>query len=87
MADTKKSKRKSWFGHAVLLATTALPALALAAYNAGEGRVQRLLDQTKGRSFDDISGRLPSETQMYVPKVEAVIRRREGVALTSLKLQ
>lgn len=61
--------------------------LALAAYNAGEGRVQRLLDQAKVRTFDDISGRLPAETQMYVPKVEAVIRRREGVALTSLKLQ
>ncbi len=59
--------------------------LALAAYNAGEGRVQRLLDQTRGKTFDDIAGKLPAETQMYVPKVEAVIRRREGVALSDLK--
>lgn len=59
--------------------------LALAAYNAGEGRVQRLLDQTRGKSYDDIATKLPAETQMYVPKVEAVIRRREGMALSDLK--
>ncbi len=58
--------------------------LALAAYNAGEGRLQRLLDQTKGKTFDDIASRLPAETQMYVPKVEAVVKRREGKTLAAL---
>ena len=59
--------------------------LAIAAYNAGEGRVRRLLDQYDAHSYDEIASRLPAETQMYVPKVEATILRREGVALTDLK--
>ncbi|MCU0783788.1 MAG: lytic transglycosylase domain-containing protein [Verrucomicrobia bacterium] len=59
--------------------------LALAAYNAGEGTVQRLLDRHKTRSFDSVATRLPAETQMFVPKVEATVLRREGVALTKLK--
>jgi membrane-bound lytic murein transglycosylase D len=60
--------------------------LALAAYNAGEGRVRKLLDKRKATSFDSIATYLPAETQMYVPKVEAVVERREGVKLSSLKL-
>jgi membrane-bound lytic murein transglycosylase D len=58
--------------------------LALAAYNAGEGRVQKLLDRYKTRSYDAIAGHLPAETQMYVPRVEAVIRQREGAKLEQL---
>jgi membrane-bound lytic murein transglycosylase D len=60
--------------------------LALAAYNAGEGRVSRLLNNRKERSFDAIANALPAETQMYVPKVEATILRREGRTLAELKL-
>lgn len=60
--------------------------LALAAYNSGEGTVQRLLEKHKARSFDTIATRLPAETQMFVPKVEAVILRREGVPLAALKV-
>ena len=60
--------------------------LALAAYNAGEGRVDQLLKQQKARTFDAIARRLPAETQMYVPKVEATLHKREGVALGDLKL-
>jgi membrane-bound lytic murein transglycosylase D len=59
--------------------------LALAAYNAGEGCVDRLLKKSRTRSFDAISGRLPAETQMYVPKLEATLSKREGVSLSSLK--
>lgn len=59
--------------------------LALAAYNAGEGTVQKLLDRHKARSFDGIATHLPAETQMFVPKVEATVLRREGVALAKLK--
>lgn len=58
--------------------------LALAAYNAGEGRVGRLLERTGGRSFDDIAAHLPAETRMYVPKVRAVVQVREGVDLRTL---
>jgi membrane-bound lytic murein transglycosylase D len=58
--------------------------LALAAYNAGEGTVQGLLDRHKARTFDAIATHLPAETQMYVPKVEATILRREGLKLNQL---
>jgi membrane-bound lytic murein transglycosylase D len=55
--------------------------LALAAYNSGEGTVQRLLDKHNAKTFDAIATRLPAETQMFVPKIEATILRREGRAL------
>ena len=58
--------------------------LALAAYNAGEGTVQKLLDGQKNKSYDAIAARLPAETQLYVPKVEATLERREGVTLADL---
>ncbi len=58
--------------------------LALAAYNAGEGTVQKLLERQKTKSFDGIATRLPAETQMFVPKVEATVLRREGVELVKL---
>ncbi len=61
--------------------------LALAAYNAGEGTVQKLLDRHKTRSYEGIATRLPAETQMYVPKVGATVMRREGVGLEKLKAQ
>ena len=60
--------------------------LALAAYNAGETRVDELLRKYKARTFDSIADRLPAETQMYVPKVEATLRKREGLALNELKI-
>jgi membrane-bound lytic murein transglycosylase D len=58
--------------------------LVLAAYNCGEGTVQRLLDRYKTRSYDDIAEHLPAETQMYVPRVEAVLLQREGAKLEQL---
>lgn len=58
--------------------------LAVAAYNAGEGRVQKLLSRHNARSYDDIAVHLPAETQLYVPKVEAILLRREGVELAKL---
>jgi hypothetical protein len=45
-----------------------------------------LLTQHKTRTFDAIAQRLPAETQMFVPKVEATLRKREGRALADLKL-
>jgi membrane-bound lytic murein transglycosylase D len=58
--------------------------LALAAYNAGEGTVQKLLDRYKTDSYDAIAGHLPAETQMYVPRVEAILQQREGANLEQL---
>ncbi len=60
--------------------------LALAAYNAGEGRVSALLKKHKGKTYDDINQFLPVETQMYVPKIEATLRKREKRALPELKI-
>ncbi len=47
--------------------------LALAAYNAGENKVQKIIDRTGIRDFDEISrrGLLPLETRKYVPAVLA----------------
>ena len=59
--------------------------LALAAYNAGPGTVDGLLARQKTRSFDAIATRLPAETQLYVPKLEATLRQREVVSLTALQ--
>jgi membrane-bound lytic murein transglycosylase D len=59
--------------------------LALAAYNAGEGTVRALLIRQKAHSYDAIATHLPAETQMYVPKVEATLLRREGVNLAQLQ--
>ena len=58
--------------------------LALAAYNSGDGHVRTLMKRHSVRSYDRLAPYLPAETQLYVPKVEAVIRRREGKALAQL---
>lgn len=59
--------------------------LALAAYNCGPTRIAELLKKHRAKTYDAISPYLPVETQMYVPKVEATLRKREGLKLTDLK--
>jgi membrane-bound lytic murein transglycosylase D len=54
--------------------------LALAAYNAGEGRVSRALTQKGAKDFAGVADALPAETRMYVPKVYALVALRTGVA-------
>lgn len=58
--------------------------LALAAYNAGEGRVRRILEKRKAGSFAEIAEDLPVETRLYVPRVLATIATRTGVAPDAL---
>jgi membrane-bound lytic murein transglycosylase D len=59
--------------------------LVMAAYNAGEGTVERSLARHKARSYDEIASYLPAETQMYVPRIEAVLMEREGARLEELE--
>lgn len=54
--------------------------LALAAYNAGPGRVRRTLEAKRAKTFADIAPALSAETRMYVPKVLAILATRAGVA-------
>jgi len=58
--------------------------LVLAAYNAGEGTVQKLLSRYQSTSYDAIAEHLPAETQMFVPRVEALLLKREGATLEKL---
>src|SRR3984957_11621266 len=58
--------------------------LALAFYNDGEGSVDKLLPRSQTHNYDDISAHLPAETQMYVPRIEAVLQEREGANLEQL---
>jgi len=59
--------------------------LAVAAYNCGAAAVQKSLDRHHAKTYEEIATHLPAETQMYVPKVEATILHREGVAMEKLK--
>ncbi len=52
--------------------------LALAAYNAGQGRVAGLC-RRHGQTFDTIAEHLPLETRMYVPRVLETVRARTGI--------
>lgn len=51
--------------------------LALAAYNAGEGRVRRTLREQKTRTCLEVLPHLPAETRKYVPRVMAIAALRE----------
>jgi hypothetical protein len=59
--------------------------LAIAGYNAGEGRVQRIIKKTGIRDFEEMSrrGLLPLETRKYVPAVLAAWSRVVGESLQS----
>lgn len=59
--------------------------LAFAAYNAGEGRVGRLLAARGAKDFAGIAESLPAETRMYVPKVCALIAMRTGTGIEHLQ--
>ena len=52
--------------------------LVLAAYNAGEGRLEQALASAKARTLEAATPFLPRETKGYVPRVIALITDREG---------
>jgi membrane-bound lytic murein transglycosylase D len=54
--------------------------LAIAAYNAGAGRIARLLEKSSAKTYAGIAASLPSETRLYVPKVCALVAVRGGVS-------
>lgn len=58
--------------------------LALAAYNAGPGRVSRTLRAQDASTYAAIAESLPAETRMYVPKVLATLAHRAGARLPDL---
>lgn len=62
--------------------------LALAAYNAGEGRVARAIhaNERNGKASDYWSLKLPRTTQLYVPKLIALARTITDPGLDGLKL-
>ncbi len=51
--------------------------LALAAFNAGEGRIANAQKKAGSPAYADIADLLPAETRMYVPKVLATLAVRE----------
>jgi membrane-bound lytic murein transglycosylase D len=53
--------------------------LALAAYNAGEGRVDRAIAVTQTHYFGIVAEGLPTSTRRYVPAVLALVAVRTGV--------
>ena len=60
-------------------------ALALAGYNCGPARVSKLLKECGAEDFDGIAAKLPTETRLYVPKIDAVMQAREGGSLSTLR--
>jgi membrane-bound lytic murein transglycosylase D len=55
--------------------------LAIAAYNAGEGRVGRTLAAQGASTYAGIASALPAGTRMYVPEVCALVEVRTGLQL------
>lgn len=62
--------------------------LALAAYNAGEKRVQRAIDRAGSNEFTTLSslGYIPQETRQYVPAVLAAMGTRSFIGLQSIPI-
>jgi membrane-bound lytic murein transglycosylase D len=60
--------------------------LALAAYNAGEGRVAIAQKRASATTYADIAELLPAETRMYVPKVLATLAVREKTVSAALRV-
>lgn len=58
--------------------------LAIAGYNAGEGRVSRAMNKSDKPTYDSIASDLPMQTRLYVPKVMTLIEMREKADVAKL---
>ena len=58
--------------------------LSVAAYNAGEGCVGRLLKKHQTEQYATIAAELPPQTQVYVIKVMTTLALRENTHLSAL---
>jgi membrane-bound lytic murein transglycosylase D len=58
--------------------------LAIAGYNAGEGRIKKLLESKHAKTYAQIADTLPAGTRMYVPKVISLIEVRTGTSLSNI---
>lgn len=58
--------------------------LSVAAYNAGEGCVGRLLKKHETRHYEAIAAELPPQTQVYVIKIMTTLALRENTQLSAL---
>ena len=64
-------------------------ALTRAALSKGrrlESNFLSILQRSKVKTFEGIATRLPAETQLYVPKLEATLLERERIRLKDLRL-
>lgn len=59
--------------------------LVVAAYNAGESRVARLLRRDNAIRYEAIEDQLPEETRSYVPRVRSMVSFHESVNLDQLR--
>ena len=85
-ADIEKSARAAAHYLRTLYGRFGEWPLAFAAYNAGEGRVGRLVTARHATTFGEVASALPAETRMYVPKVCATIAVRSGLTPERLPL-
>ena len=58
--------------------------LAVAGYNAGEGRIKKLLLSRHATTYAQIADGLSAGTQMYVPKVLSLIEVRTGTSVENI---
>jgi membrane-bound lytic murein transglycosylase D len=63
------------------------PAMAIAAYNAGQGRIVKHINRMKLSSYQELlkSGILPKETEEHIPKIYAFMELEKETKITDTK--
>jgi hypothetical protein len=63
------------------------PEVSIAAYNSGEGRIHRQLNQTKSWTYEDLleSGVLYRETEKHLPKIHAYMTLAKEVPIENVR--
>ena len=85
--DPKKSIEASVNYMAFLTNLFQDPALAIASYNAGPGRIKKRINQFKASSYNELldRGLIPRETAHHLPKIYAYMELAKETNLTSTK--